>query len=70
MSDSEKPQAGAEPEEDLPHHQRTESYGGGHIRARHGRVDGWLVAVYVILFVWSIYYGFAYWGGLGPGLDY
>ena len=47
-----------------------ESYGGGHIEARHGRVDGWLAVVYVIMFVWSIYYGIKYWGGLGPGLDY
>lgn len=68
MSETEKSPAGDE--QDLPHHEQTESYGGGHIRARHGRVDGWLAAVYLILFVWSIYYGFVYWGGLGPGLDY
>jgi hypothetical protein len=47
-----------------------ESYGGGHIQARHGRVDAWLLVVYLVLLVWSLYYGYRYWGGLGPGLDY
>ena len=56
--------------ENLPHHQQVEGYGEGHIQARHGRINGWLLVVYSILFVWSIYYGFVYWGGLGPGLDY
>lgn len=55
---------------DVPYHLQTEKFGGGHIEARHGRVDGWLTAVYVVLFVWAIYYGYTYWGGLGPGLDY
>jgi hypothetical protein len=50
-------------------HPQTEDYGGGHIQARHGRVNGWLLAVYLVMFVWAIYYGFTYWGGLGPGLD-
>lgn len=54
---------------DLPHDQQTEDYGGGHIQARHGRVNGWLLLVYVVMFVWAIYYGYVYWGGLGPGLD-
>jgi len=54
----------------VPHHEQLESYGGGHIQARHGRVNGWLLVVYAVLFVWSLYYGFVYWGGLGPGLDY
>ena len=54
---------------DLPHHQQTEDYGGGHIQARHGRINGWLLVVYAVLFVWSLYYGYTYWGGLGPGLD-
>lgn len=49
--------------------EQTDDYGGGHIQARHGRVNGWLLAVYLVLFVWAIYYGFTYWGGLGPGLD-
>jgi hypothetical protein len=54
---------------DVPHHQQTEKYGGGHIEARHGRINGWLLAVYLVMFVWALYYGYAYWGGLGPGLD-
>jgi len=51
------------------YHQQTDDYGGGHIQARHGRVNGWLLAVYLAMFVWAIYYGYTYWGGLGPGLD-
>jgi len=53
----------------LPHHQQTEGYGGGHIEARHGRINAWLLVVYLVLFVWALYYGWVYWGGLGPGLD-
>lgn len=53
----------------VPHHQQTEAYGGGHIQARHGRVNGWLLLVYLVLFLWALYYGYTYWGGLGPGLD-
>lgn len=47
-----------------------EEYGGGHIKSRHGIVNRWLLVVYAILFVWALYYGYVYWGGLGPGLDY
>ncbi len=47
-----------------------EEYGGGAIKARHGRVNWWLLAVYVVLIVWGVYYALKYWGGLGPGLDY
>lgn len=54
---------------DLPHHQQTEDYGGGHIQARHGRINRWLLVVYTVMFIWAIYYGIVYWGGLGPGLD-
>jgi hypothetical protein len=54
----------------VPHDQQTEGYGGGHIQARHGRVDGWLLVVYAIMCVWALYYGIKYWGGLGPGLDF
>ena len=54
---------------DVPHHLQTEDYGGGHVKARHGRINGWLLVVYTVLFVWAIYYGYVYWGGLGPGLD-
>ena len=55
---------------DMPAHQQVESYGGGHVEAHHGRVNLWLAVVYLVMFIWSIYYGFKYWGGLGPGLDY
>lgn len=54
---------------EVPHHQQTEKYGGGHIEARHGRINRWLLVVYLVLFVWALYYGYTYWGGLGPGLD-
>ena len=43
---------------------------GGHISSRHGSVHWWLAIVYLVLFIWSLYYGYTYWGGLGPGLDY
>ena len=57
-------------DENVPHHQQVESYGGGHLQARHGKVNLWLAVVYLVMFIWSIYYGINYWGGLGPGLDY
>lgn len=50
-------------------HDEVENFGGGHIQARHGRVNLWLLVVYLVLFVWALYYGYAYWGGLGPGLE-
>lgn len=59
-----------EAKESVPAHEHIKEFGAGHIKARHGRVNGWLLAVYVTLFVWSLYYLFNYWGGLGPGLDY
>jgi hypothetical protein len=43
---------------------------GGHIQARHGTIPAWLLAVYLVLFVWALYYAYVFWGGLGPGLDY
>lgn len=49
---------------------QVEEFAGGEVSARHGRVNRWLMVVYAILFVWSIYYGINFWGGLGPGLDY
>jgi len=67
---SDKPIEATGADHDIPHHQQTEGYGGGHIEARHGRVDRWLLIVYVIMLVWSLYYGIKYWGGLGPGLDF
>jgi len=50
-------------------HEHLEQY-GGHISSYHGKVHWWLAIVYLILFIWAMYYGFVYWGGLGPGLDY
>ena len=50
-------------------HDDVENYGGGHIQAHHGTVDTWLLVVYLIMFIWALYYGVTYWGGLGPGLD-
>jgi hypothetical protein len=31
-------------------------------------VDYWLIAVYLVLTVWAVYYLVRFWGGLGPGL--
>jgi hypothetical protein len=45
-----------------------EEYAGGEIRVRRGSVNRWLLVVYLLLFVWGVYYLFADWGGLGPGL--
>lgn len=45
-----------------------EEHAGGEIRSYAGIVNRWLLAVYLALFVWGIYYLFKYWGGLGPGL--
>lgn len=53
-----------DPEDEL------ESYAGGEILVRHGKVNRWLLALYLGLGIWAIYYLFTYWGGLGPGLDY
>jgi len=47
-----------------------EEHAGGEIQERRGRVNLWLGIVYLVLFLWALYYLFAYWGGLGPGLDY
>lgn len=56
--------------EELDPEDQVEEFAGGEVSARHGRVNRWLMVVYAILFVWSIYYGITFWGGLGPGLDY
>jgi hypothetical protein len=45
-----------------------EEHAGGEVRSYHGIVNGWLLAVYLVLAVWGIYYLVRYWGGLGPGL--
>ena len=41
-------------QENLPHHLQVEEYGEGHIQARHGRINGWLMVVYAIMFIWAI----------------
>ena len=45
-----------------------DEYAQGEITSRHGRVNRWLIAVYVVLHVWAAVYLILYWGGLGPGL--
>lgn len=50
-----------------PVDESVQNYGGDHIQARHGRVNGWLLVVYLVLFLWALYYGYAYWGGLDLG---
>jgi hypothetical protein len=48
-------------------HPELEEYAGGLIQARVGYIPLWLLAVYAVLFIWGLYYMYAYWGGLGPG---
>jgi hypothetical protein len=43
-------------------------YAGGEVSTRRGRVNRWLLVVYLVLLVWGVYYLVTYWGGLGPGL--
>jgi hypothetical protein len=52
------------------HADELEEYGGGAIEGRHGYIPLWLLAVYAVLFIWGLYYAYAYWGGLGPGRIY
>ncbi len=47
-----------------------EEYAGGYIEAWIGHIPPWLLAVYAVLFIWALYYGYTYWGGLGPGRPY
>ncbi len=65
---SDNPKESTAPVEHAAGHDDVQGYGGGHVQARHGRVNGWLLIVYLIMFVWALYYGYKYWGGLGPGL--
>ena len=51
-------------------HDEMEEYAGGYIKARVGQIPAWLLVVYAVLFVWALYYGYNYWGGLGPGRPY
>ena len=43
-------------------------YAGGEVSSYTGRINRWLILVYVILALWAAYYLVVYWGGLGPGL--
>ena len=52
---------------DADHDDEMEEYGGGAIEARHGYIPVWLLVVYLVLSLWGLYYGYDYWGGLGPG---
>jgi hypothetical protein len=47
---------------------RIDAYAQGEVTSRHGRVNRWLIVVYVVLHVWAVAYLVLYWGGLGPGL--
>ncbi len=66
------PNAPAHPEAEAHEgsHHEMEEYAGGYIQARVGYIPAWLLAVYTVLFLWGLYYGFTYWGGLGPGRPY
>ena len=55
------------PDRDRPR-DHVEEYAGGEIQVRRGVVNRWLLVVYLVLFAWGVYYLFADWGGLGPGL--
>ena len=44
-------------------------FADGEIASYTGRVNLWLIVVYVLLVLWAGYYLFVYWGGLGPGLE-
>jgi TRAP-type mannitol/chloroaromatic compound transport system permease small subunit len=48
--------------------QEIHEYAQGEITSRRGRVNAWLIVVYVVLAVWAVAYVILYWGGLGPGL--
>jgi hypothetical protein len=45
-----------------------EPYAGGEVGTRRGRINAWLLVVYVALTIWAVVYLMVYWGGLGPGL--
>jgi hypothetical protein len=51
-----------------PRYGAVEEFAGGEIRSYHGIVNRWLLAVYLALAVFAVYYLFEHWGGLGPGL--
>lgn len=73
MTDAAEPdRAPDERERLIAEHARTrgqiEEFAGGELRSYRGRVNGWLLAVYLVLGVWAGYYLVRFWGGLGPGL--
>ena len=45
-----------------------DEFADGEVSTRHGRINAWLLAVYVALTIWGAVYLLVYWGGLGPGL--
>ena len=61
------PDAPARPEAGEGSQHEMEEYAGGYIQAWIGRIPAWLLVVYAVLFLWALYYGWQYWGGLGPG---
>ena len=68
------PQRRARTPRRIPRRRRTkarthemEEYAGGYIQARVGHIPAWLLAVYTVLFIWALYYGFTYWGGVRAG---
>jgi hypothetical protein len=66
MSSTDQTTGGGQEEHQQEHDMH--EYAGGYIRAHHGGIPAWLLAVYVILFVWALYYAYVFWGSLGPGL--
>jgi hypothetical protein len=66
-NENETPDAARGPVQDEPFHRQAHDF--GEVQSRHGRINGWLLAVYLVMFLWALYYGWEYWGGLGPGLD-
>lgn len=49
------------------HAHKLQDYQGGELQDRHGYLPAWLLVVYGVLFIWGLYYAYAYWGGVGPG---
>jgi len=44
-------------------------FADGEVSSYAGRIDRWLIVVYVVLALWAVYYLVVHWGGLGPGLE-
>jgi hypothetical protein len=58
-----------DPTHDSEDRGRVHDYAGGEIQSHAGGVNRWLLAVYLVLALWGVYYLITYWGGLGPGLE-